>query len=462
MKRFAFYPVILTAWFAAGAMAQIPVPPIRGDQAPPNLMVLKPEVESAFINQDSTQNELYQLLLFDLQFSGAFTVREENTQAAFLKRQDSEQNTFDFAAWLNVQVDNQPLDFVVKTRIIPRGPGFMQLNLLVFDVQQQQRAIGTAYGQNPPFAINDMRRAGHKATAEIISTLTQGEVTPITETRILFVNQSQSKRVKELFIMDYDGWEGSIRQLTFYNSVTVFPDFSPSGNEVAYISFRDQWPDAYVHNLVTGNVTPLAQFKGTNNTPRWFPDGRRLALSISAFGNPEICVIDKSGSRSSLQRITDNRAIDQAPDVSLDGSRIAFVSDRIGSPQIYVMGVDGSGARRVSFIERKCDTPIWSPVQIGGTEWIAFTGFYSSLQADVFIVNPETTEYKMITDGNGDNKNATWSPNGKYLVFSSNRLGKNDIFIAPSDPNTMLPNGKRYHRLTFMAGDNLSPVWSPK
>lgn len=443
------------------AYAQLVTPPVTGQMAAPNIMVIKPTAASPFSYQDELLKQLYELLLFDLKFSGAFNVFEETTQAAFIHQQEQAQNVIDYPSWQRLRVNDSMLDYVVKTELVPRGPGYLQLNLYVYNIAEGQRPIGQAYGKNPPFETKDMRPAGHQATADIITTLTGGEVTPITQSKIMFVNYIAAQKTKEIYIMDYDGWEDSIKQITFFKSNTIFPDWSPNGNDIAYVSFKDGWSDCFVQNLLTGKVSVAASYKNTNNTPRWFPDGIHLAASLSAEGNPEIYKIHKEKAFKPI-RLTNNRGIDVSPDVSPDGSQIAFISDRIGSPQVYVMNVDGTGQQRISFIERKGESPMWSPVEVDGSLRISFTGYYDSLQGDIFTVTPQGTDPVQLTDGKGDNKNATWSPNGQYIVFSSNRLGKHDLFITPSDPNVVLPNGTRFHRVTFKSGDNLFPVWSPK
>src|SRR5258708_27224216 len=62
-----------------------------------------------------------------------------------------------------------------------------------------------------------------------------------------------------------------------------------------------------------------------------------------------------------IQRLTTDPGIDTAPSFSPDGRQIAFESDRGGGQQIYVMNVDGSGQRRVSFGAGRNGTPVWSP-----------------------------------------------------------------------------------------------------
>ena len=61
------------------------------------------------------------------------------------------------------------------------------------------------------------------------------------------------------------------------------------------------------------------------------------------------------------RRLTSDPAIDTSPSFSPDGAQIVFNSDRGGSPQLYVMGADGSDPHRISFGEGRYTTPVWSP-----------------------------------------------------------------------------------------------------
>ncbi len=445
-------------------------PEVVAQLGKPPLLVLKPTAQSSFRQQENVIQELYDLLLFDLRFSDAFTVYEETPQAAYLNRQDRDSNSFDYDQWSDLKFQDRSLDYVVKTELIPRDEDQFQLNLRVYDLVQKERPIGRAFGAepHPPFSRELLRRAGHRATALIISTLS--DIEPITETRLCFVNHNKSKRTKELYLIDYDGWSDSLVQITTFNSVTIFPDWSPDGKKIAYVSYKNNnWPDCYIQNLSNGEIHTLARFKGTNTTPRWFPDNQHLAISLSAEGNSEIYKIQEDGKNP--VRLTHHSAIEQAPDVSPDGDTLVFTSDRTGDrPQIYTMDLEGGNERRISYVEngrRKCDTPMWSPRKISRPKQeredyrIAFCGFFDSLTSDIYTCWPDGSDLERLTDEAGENQNPTWSPNGKYIAFSSNRLGKSEIFIMPSDPNKTLYNGKRFYRVTHLSGENLSPAWSP-
>lgn len=454
---------VFAGLFSAGAgESTLPVPPVMGGLEKPKMMVVKPTAREPFAGQEQTLQELNDLMVFDLGFSDAFRVYAETPQAAFLHRQDVERNAISYEDWRRLDVNGVMMDYIVKSELVPRGPGLFELDLMVYDLVDGVRVIGRAYGGPPhePFARKNLRRAGHKATAEIISSLTQGQVKPITETRFAFVNYNPAKNIKEIYLIDYDGWKDSLQQITFFNSITNFPDWSPDGTELAYISYKNNWPDVFVHNLAQGKVIPAAQFKGTNNTPRWLPDGRNLIISMSAYGNPELSIIPKEGTKQP-RRLTHNNWPEVSPDVSPDGNRVAFVSNRVGSPQIYVMDMDGSNTQRISYVERKCESPFWSPVPVGGDYRIAFSGYYDNLQSDIYTVRPDGSDLQMLTDGKFENLNPTWSPDGQYIAFSSNRLGKHEIFIMPSTPNRLLPDGKKYYRVTSNPGENICPSWSP-
>jgi TolB protein len=110
------------------------------------------------------------------------------------------------------------------------------------------------------------------------------------------------------------------------------------------------------------------------------------------------------------------------------------------------MDAEGANVRRISFDVSYCDSPSWS---LHGQ--IAFTarvpgGF------DIFVKDLETGLQHQITGSSGINETPRWSPDGRHIVFASNRTGSFDIY-------TMDANGDRVQRLT-KGGNNYLPAWS--
>ena len=86
-----------------------------------------------------------------------------------------------------------------------------------------------------------------------------------------------------------------------------------------------------------------------------------VAFVSERDGNDEIYVMDADGSNP--VRLTNNAALDLSPVWSPDGSKVAFVSDRNGNPEIYVMDADGSNPVRLTNDAAQDVNPVWSRVR---------------------------------------------------------------------------------------------------
>jgi TolB protein len=127
---------------------------------------------------------------------------------------------------------------------------------------------------------------------------------------------------------------------------------------------------------------------------------------------------------------------------------MAFTSDRAGTPQIYLMGADGSGLKRLTWDPEAYEgSPAWSP----DGRRIAFVG--RGVEGfDVYVMELDGGTPFRLTSG-GSNENPVWSPDGLQIAFSSDRSGEHDIYVMNRD-------GSNLRRLTTDGG-NVLPSWSP-
>ena len=135
--------------------------------------------------------------------------------------------------------------------------------------------------------------------------------------------------------MDQDG--ASVRYLSDGRSIALTPRFSPTRQEITYMSYESGQPQVYLLQIETGQRELVGNFPGMTFAPRFSPDGQKVIMSLLRDdGNSNIFAMDLR-SRTTT-RLTNSTSIDTSPSYSPDGSQVVFTSDRGGQPQIYVDG----------------------------------------------------------------------------------------------------------------------------
>jgi WD40-like Beta Propeller Repeat/Lysyl oxidase len=149
-------------------------------------------------------------------------------------------------------------------------------------------------------------------------------------------------------------------------------------------------------------------------------------------------------------RLTRTPANEAAPSLSPDGKRIAFVSDRDGNAEIYVMDTTGADVSRLTSNPARIDTdPAWSP----DGRRIAYASGTSG-ELDLYVMNADGSAKRGVVVAPGDDAEPAWSPDGRQLAFASNRQGNYDLWLAA-------PVGGEPAQLTADASDEREPAWSP-
>jgi hypothetical protein len=140
------------------------------------------------------------------------------------------------------------------------------------------------------------------------------------------------------------------------------PDWSPDGESIAYVE-SDASNRAQVHVMGsnnTGGGAALTDGTANNFHPRWSPDNQ-IAFVSDRDGNSEIYVMDLGGDVET--RLTNDPGADRYPEWSPDGQKIAFVSNRDGNDEIYVMNSDGSSPTRLTTTPMVGEyLPDWQPI----------------------------------------------------------------------------------------------------
>lgn len=373
-----------------------------------------------------------QIIIANLRRSGLFAPID---QKAYIQQISNFNDAPRFNDWKSIGADA-----LVTGRLESKG-NVVAAQFRLWDVVSNVHL----HAQQTSTSPENYRRLAHIISDQIYQRLT-GEMGYF-DTRVVFIDESgaRNQRTKRLAIMDQDG--ANVRYLTRGDDLVLTPRFSPSTQEITYMSYGQGQPRVYLLNIETGQREVVGNFPGMTFAPRFSHDGQRVILSLQQGGNSNIFVMDLR-SRTTT-KLTDTAAIDTAPSYAPDGTRICFESDRGGRQQIYVMGGNGGPANRISFGEGSYSTPVWSP----RGDHIAFTKQAGGRFA-IGIMKPDGSGERILTDG-FHNEGPTWAPNGRVLMFFRDPGGNSGPQLFTVDVT-----GRNEQRIPTPAYGS-DPAWSP-
>ena len=441
MKRNCSIPAALIAVLAVLLYASPPVRAelridiTRGKVEPVPIAI--PALAGTAPNETQAGQDLAGVVSADLEHSGLFRPLDPRSFIQSVSVADPQPR---FGDWR--QINAQAL---VTGTVKTQGDGRLRVEFRLWDVFAEQQLTGYGYTTTQ----QNWRRIAHIIADEIYKRITGEE--GYFDTRIVYVSESgpADKRVKRLALMDQDG--ANNRYLTDGRTLVLTPRFSPTSQEITYLSYAKGAPRVYLFNIDTGQQEVVGDFPGMTFAPRFSPDGNRVVLSRAENGVSNLFSLDLRTRRPT--RLTDSQAIDTSPCFAPDGNKIVFNSDRGGSQQLYVMNADGGEAKRISFGSGKYGTPVWSP----RGDLIAFTKIDSG-SFYIGVMRPDGSGERLLTrdflvEG------PTWAPNGRVLMYfrqsptDSRGHGSTRLFSIDLTGSNQ--------REVVTSQDASDPAWSP-
>ena len=229
--------------------------------------------------------------------------------------------------------------------------------------------------------------------------------------RIAFTSQRDGK--PDIFLMNGDG--SGQERLTDSVAVDGRVRFSPDGKKITFYSFQEQSLGfLWVANLDLSEATPLLRAID-HSSPEvecaggfpggWFPDGERV-LFHGAHGDTkalQICSVNVDGSGIEVI-FSEPDTVSFFPTLSPDGTKIAFVSNRDGNDEIYVMDADGENLRRITNDDANDTDPTWSP----DGRWIAFASDRDG-DFEILVTQADGTGLRQLTSNTANDNSPAWS-----------------------------------------------------
>ena len=259
----------------------------------------------------------------------------------------------------------------------------------------------------------------------------------------------------ETYLMNPDGSEQV--NLTHHRASDTFPVWSPTGEQILFVSDRIRVPDLYLMESDGSNVRRVFRKVAHRFRPTWSPDGKRIAYERVEFDESSIYIAKIDGTNE--ERIV----LGRDPAWSPDGTEIAFFTGRAGHTRIQLYNLR---TRRQKLLLPEDAIPwMWYPAWSPSGERLAFAwlnhlpfvGFFD--EQTIYVVNRDGTGAEQIVDKAGPRATyPAWSPSGDTLLYSQRRENnRSQIFkidLVGSDPVQLTQLNSNY------GGDWFDPAYT--
>lgn len=330
-------------------------------------------------------------------------------------------------------------EFLLTGGMRPSDKGYV-VEFQLFNVLQQTLMTGFS------FQVTDqtLRSAAHQIADEVYEEILG--ITGAFNTQMAFVSVvgAVGDRTYQLQLADADG-ENPQAMLTSPRPI-LSPAWAPDGVRIAYVSFENRTRSAiYIQNRRKGSRVKVISHDGINGAPSFSPDGKRLAVTLSHEGNPDIYIVDIDS--GAARQLTKSDAIDTEAQW-LNNETLIFTSDRSGGPQLYEVPALGGRAKRITFEGKYNASATVSPD--GAT--IAFVhGAEGRFQ--IGAIDRRSGLFQTLTQGTLD-ESPTFAPNGQMIMYATEKGGQGTLGAVSLD-------GSVSQSLVLQGSSVREPAWSP-
>jgi TolB protein len=281
------------------------------------------------------------------------------------------------------------------------------------------------------------RRQAHAFADDIVFAITGKK--GIGQTKIAFKAQAPGGE-GEIYVSDFDGHNA--QAVTHDNAIVAAPAWVPGRLGLYYTSYQPGNPDIFYHNLSTGQRRVIARFSGLNTSAAVSPDGTRVAMILSRSGSPNVWVCNADG--TDFKQLTTSPEDESSPCWSPDGQWICFATKLRSRRVLAKVPAGGGPVQRIptSGVSNPTD-PDWSP----DGKWIAFTSQMGDF--NICIVPAGGGMATVLVPG----QHPSWSPNSRTLVLNHATGYRQSLSVL----DVMTKQVKDIGRIS---GNDSQPAWA--
>ncbi|MBI4806299.1 MAG: PD40 domain-containing protein [Desulfovibrio sp.] len=339
------------------------------------------------------------------------------------------------------QIDFKPFSLakvdLLVTSVWKPGKGLGDVELRAFEVYSQKLLLGKVYSG---VTRDQLPEVADRFCMELMALLT-GQGT-IFKAKLAFVKPSG--KGKDIWTVGAMGRD--MAQVTRYGDLgmAISPAWSWDGGRICFTLIGST--SHYLGISSGGKASVYTLPSSTVISPHFMPSGT-VAVALSIRQNTDIYTLDSSFKNIASPLVTDS-SIDVSPTFDQSGNLMAFVSDRLGNPNVFIKDLSSGSVRRASKSGYNTN-PSMSP----DGKYVAY-----SKQAGgghrIFVYELATDTEKQVSFGGGSDENPSFAPDSYFIAFSSSRAGGRKLYLTTrnGDGAVQIPTGD---------GEALMPAFSP-
>jgi TolB protein len=379
---------------------------------------------------DRMPADMTDLLNKDLDISGFFITAPNSLIDKELIDEGIEKRDINFGSWRSMGIE-----LVCKGKVELKD-GELALETSLYDTLDGSLLLAKRYRA----AQGEWRRIVHRLADDILLAVT-GEK-GILSSRVLFVAGARS--LKEVYTADFDGQ--GLKKMTDNRSITLSPSMSPGGKYLSYTSYKEGRSNLYVINTEKNTEVYVDRSEGMKIGTTWL---NKSTIVYSHTSGRTSSIFSYDVDSHSKKTLLQKEGILASPAMSPDGSKMLFVSDMYGSPQIFVRVNSSGEIKRLTYYGNYNSAPSFSPKG-------DLITFVSKLEGgfEICTMNADGSNQRVLTNDGTINDSPQFSPCGRYILYSSLRGGKYSAYF-------MLFNGDNKRPLKFTDHNEEQPRFAP-
>lgn len=268
----------------------------------------------------------------------------------------------------------------------------------------------------------------------------------------------------EIWEADYDG--GNPRRVIEDAGYCVTPQYAPPApgkhpGSLLFVSYQNGQPKIYMGSLKDGKSQRFSYLRGNQLMPTLTYQRDQVAFISDVTGNPDLFLQQFDSEKGVVgkprQIFAAPLASQGTPTFSPDGKRVAFVSNKDGSPRVYVIDIPPEGAKLkdihpelITKFRRGCTAPAWSP---DGRK-IAYCARMNGVR-QIFVYDFKTKQEVQLTRGKMNAENPTWAPNSLHLIYNATKEPVSELYLINL-------NHPQSVKISSGKGEKRFPHWEPR